>query len=117
MPIETDYEEEVKIEFKPLHEGDRLEVEGAVVKVLETPGHTPDHICLFEEKEGWLFSGDCIIGAPSSSIYNLEDYMRSLQKLVEVEGVNVLIPSHGECTKWKPYDFVRGSGILDQILL
>jgi ribonuclease/clavin/mitogillin len=26
--------------------------------VIETPGHSPDHICLFERRNGWLFTGD-----------------------------------------------------------
>jgi glyoxylase-like metal-dependent hydrolase (beta-lactamase superfamily II) len=27
-------------------------------QVVHTPGHSPDHICLFEPDRGWLFSGD-----------------------------------------------------------
>ncbi len=30
--------------------------------VIPTPGHTDDHICLYEPNEGWLFSGDLFIG-------------------------------------------------------
>ncbi len=30
----------------PLSEGDAIEVEDIVIKVLETPGHTPEHLCL-----------------------------------------------------------------------
>lgn len=30
-------------------------------KVLHTPGHSPDHVCLFEERHGWLFSGDLFL--------------------------------------------------------
>ncbi len=31
------------------------------LRVLHTPGHSPDHICLFEERHGWLFSGDLFL--------------------------------------------------------
>lgn len=30
-------------------------------QVLHTPGHSPDHICLYEERRGWLFSGDLFL--------------------------------------------------------
>jgi glyoxylase-like metal-dependent hydrolase (beta-lactamase superfamily II) len=36
-------------------------------EVLETPGHCPGHICLFEPNEGWLFSGDLYIAADIDS--------------------------------------------------
>ncbi len=41
---------------------------GAVVEtrahrfeVIETPGHSPDHVCLFERERGWLFCGDLFL--------------------------------------------------------
>jgi len=30
--------------------------------IIPTPGHCPDHACLLEPSEGWLFSGDLYIG-------------------------------------------------------
>jgi glyoxylase-like metal-dependent hydrolase (beta-lactamase superfamily II) len=36
-------------------------------EVLETPGHCPGHICLFEPNEGWLFGGDLYIAADLDS--------------------------------------------------
>jgi glyoxylase-like metal-dependent hydrolase (beta-lactamase superfamily II) len=32
------------------------------LRVIETPGHSRDHISLFETKHRWLFSGDAFIG-------------------------------------------------------
>lgn len=32
-------------EHVPLSEGDTIEIEDIVIKVLETPGHTPEHLC------------------------------------------------------------------------
>ncbi|HUY89924.1 MAG TPA: MBL fold metallo-hydrolase [Pirellulales bacterium] len=48
-------------------------IEGAVTterfqfQVVETPGHCPGHICLFEPHEKWLFSGDLYIAAELDS--------------------------------------------------
>ncbi|MEB1805748.1 MAG: MBL fold metallo-hydrolase [Bacillaceae bacterium] len=30
--------------------------------IVETPGHSIDHICLVNEKKGWLFAGDLFLG-------------------------------------------------------
>ena len=32
-------------------------------EVVETPGHCPGHICLFESNKKWLFSGDLYVAA------------------------------------------------------
>lgn len=33
-----------------------------VLRVVETPGHSRDHVAFFEPKQRWLFSGDAFIG-------------------------------------------------------
>jgi len=38
--------ESVKFDFEPLHDGQVLDVGNVKVKVLHTPGHTPDSVCL-----------------------------------------------------------------------
>ena len=41
-------------------EGDRVDLGDRVFVVLETPGHTPGSVCLFEEETGTLFTGDAV---------------------------------------------------------
>lgn len=31
-------------------------------EVVHTPGHSPDHVCLFQPENGWLFTGDLFLG-------------------------------------------------------
>src|SRR5512141_464247 len=31
-------------------------------ELLFTPGHAPDHLCLYEPDQGWLFTGDLFVG-------------------------------------------------------
>src|SRR5262249_54857985 len=38
-----------------------LETGGFAFDVISTPGHTPDHVCLFERSRGWLFAGDLYV--------------------------------------------------------
>lgn len=45
-----------------LSDGQVLEVEGAKLKVIATPGHTADHLCLWLEQDHTVFTADCILG-------------------------------------------------------
>jgi glyoxylase-like metal-dependent hydrolase (beta-lactamase superfamily II) len=41
---------------------DRIPWSGGEFRVLHTPGHSPDHVALFEPERGWLFAGDAYLG-------------------------------------------------------
>lgn len=43
---------------KWLHDGDTFDLGGRTLRVLATPGHAPDSLCLFDEANGLLFTGD-----------------------------------------------------------
>jgi len=49
---------------KWLKEGDQIDLGGKKLKIIHTPGHTPDGICLFESKKSLLFTGDIFYPAP-----------------------------------------------------
>lgn len=38
-----------------------VEARGLRFRVIPTPGHSPDHVCLFEPERGWLFTGDLFL--------------------------------------------------------
>lgn len=53
-------------------------------QVIHTPGHSADHICLFEPERGWLFSGDAYIGGQDRALregYDIQGIITSLKKL------------------------------------
>ncbi|KQC38068.1 hydrolase glyoxylase [Frankia sp. ACN1ag] len=44
-----------------LVDGERLDLGGRELTVLHTPGHSPDSLCLFDERDGLLFAGDTLV--------------------------------------------------------
>jgi len=64
--------------------GGWVETEHYRFQVIQTPGHSPDHVCLFEPDRGWLFSGDAFIGGRDRALregYDIHGIIDSLNKL------------------------------------
>jgi glyoxylase-like metal-dependent hydrolase (beta-lactamase superfamily II) len=53
---------------RPLADGEFIATERYRFEVLHTPGHSPDHLCLFEREQGWLFSGDLFVGGQDRAL-------------------------------------------------
>jgi glyoxylase-like metal-dependent hydrolase (beta-lactamase superfamily II) len=47
-----------------LADGDTIDLGGRTLRVLHTPGHSPDSICLLDEKDGILIAGDTLATGP-----------------------------------------------------
>jgi Zn-dependent hydrolases, including glyoxylases len=70
-----------------------------VLKVLHTPGHSPDHLSFWHEETGTIFTGDLVARGSSVMIHtsrggDLAQYLRSLERLIALEP-RVLLPAHG----------------------
>lgn len=85
-----------------LKAGEKISIEPFEFKVLLTPGHSPGHVCLYEPKRKFLFSGDHVLPEitphiglhPQSGKNPLGDFLNSLKGLMELE-VNFVFPGHG----------------------
>jgi glyoxylase-like metal-dependent hydrolase (beta-lactamase superfamily II) len=67
--------------------GEQVETGQFTFQVIHTPGHSPDHVCLFEPDRGWLFSGDAYIGGQDRALragYDIHGILASLRKLAEL---------------------------------
>jgi glyoxylase-like metal-dependent hydrolase (beta-lactamase superfamily II) len=77
--------------------GEWLDTEHHRFRVIHTPGHSPDHICLFEPERGWLFSGDAFIGGRERAArpdYEMYAVIASLKKLAALP-ITQLFPGSG----------------------
>lgn len=66
---------------------DWFETERHRFQVIHTPGHSHDHICLFEPEQGWLFTGDAYIGGKDRALrqgYDIHGIIASLKELAEL---------------------------------
>ena len=71
--------------------------------ILHTPGHSPGSICLYNESEKTLFSGDTLfadggIGRTDLRGGNYSELMKSLSRLEELPHGTKVLPGHGEYT-------------------
>jgi len=91
--------EDSTVSFHLLEEGAEVPTDEGMVKTVEIPGHTEDHLGFFWETAGALFVGDLILGKGNTTWVGeylgcVEDYLNSLAK-VEALGATVLYPGHG----------------------
>ncbi len=74
-------------------------------QLLWTPGHTPGQLAVVVPEERMMFVGDTIFNGCQTWLYtsNVEQWIRSLDRLLEVD-VDIVIPGHGPvCTKQELY--------------
>jgi glyoxylase-like metal-dependent hydrolase (beta-lactamase superfamily II) len=69
---------------------------------LHTPGHTNDHLCLFDPAEGVVLSGDHVLPTITPHISGLvagadplSAFFASLDKVAALTGVRQVLPAHG----------------------
>jgi glyoxylase-like metal-dependent hydrolase (beta-lactamase superfamily II) len=82
-----------------LKHDERIAAGGTDLRVLHTPGHSPDHCCFLDEQTGDLFCGDLVllggtVVIPASRGGDLRQYLDSL-KLVQRLSPMRLLPGHG----------------------
>jgi glyoxylase-like metal-dependent hydrolase (beta-lactamase superfamily II) len=84
-----------------LADGDVITAAGCELRVVATPGHSADSVCLLLAADGALFTGDTVLGRGTTVIAadgNLGDYLHTLGQLRDLAGtreVGLLLPGHG----------------------
>ena len=82
----------------PVGDGDVLELGGATLEFIHTPGHTLGSTCVFLREQGVLFTGDMILGSSTTVISpdhgDMADYIDSMRKLLPYDA-RLIAPGHG----------------------
>lgn len=99
------------VDVGDLHEGDIINTGDHTFRVIDTPGHTPGGICLYEESSGHLISGDTLFltgfGRTDFPGGSMSSMRSSLSKLSNID-IRGLFPGHGSiCERYTP-DYLAG---------
>lgn len=85
-----------------LPDGSAVELDGLLLQVTATPGHTGDSVCLVAPADAALLTGDTVLGRGSTVVAHpdgrLADYLDSLHRLadqVQHAGLRRVLPGHG----------------------
>jgi glyoxylase-like metal-dependent hydrolase (beta-lactamase superfamily II) len=94
------YSPDTALNFSILGDGDAINVGEYLFRCVETPGHTPGHICLYEPGKKIFICGDHILGDITPNItlsYEelnpLKEYLTSLDKVYDLD-VELVLPGH-----------------------
>lgn len=93
---------------RALNDGDEIEFESAVLRVVHTPGHTPGSCSFFREADRTMICGDCVLKRitpnpvlspdpldPSRRFPSLSEYLVSLARIRELRPT-LVYGGHGE---------------------
>ena len=81
--------------------GDVVDGGGCELRVMRTPGHTSDSVCLHIPADGVVLTGDTVLGRGTAVIADdgsLGDYLASLRllrALADQRSLSALLPGHG----------------------
>lgn len=85
---------------RPVTDGDVIDGDGFTLRVLHTPGHASNHLCILLEEESLLFTGDHVMHGSTVVIFppdgDVGDYLASLRRVIEHDPpITALAPAHG----------------------
>jgi glyoxylase-like metal-dependent hydrolase (beta-lactamase superfamily II) len=105
----------MRLVYKPpeptrrVRHGSSVRLAGRDWFAVHTPGHTLDHLCLYDPEHGVLLSGDHVLPtitphiAGSANGDALHSYLATLDLVAQLDGVKLGLPAHGH-----PFDDVPG---------
>jgi glyoxylase-like metal-dependent hydrolase (beta-lactamase superfamily II) len=102
--------------FEPLTPTRRV-IDGQTIRLarrewvaMHTPGHTYDHLCLYDPEFGVVFTGDHVLPSITPHISGLTPhddplamFFESLTRMADMAGVSIALPAHGH-----PFTDLRG---------
>ena len=94
----------------PLTGGMTLSVDGGELRAIDTPGHSPGHIALYEPVSRTLIAGDLVSGHGTVGIFpphgKMIEYFDSLVRVQRLDA-RTIIPGHGPTMTQPPDIFAQ----------
>jgi glyoxylase-like metal-dependent hydrolase (beta-lactamase superfamily II) len=89
--------------------GNVIETAHYTFQVIPSPGHSTDHIALYEKNEGWLFTGDLFVSERIQYLYESENIASMKQSLLQLSKLDfsTLCCSHRGPLKKGPEALLR----------
>jgi glyoxylase-like metal-dependent hydrolase (beta-lactamase superfamily II) len=81
-----------------LKDEDEINLGNRILQVIHTPGHSPGHICIYEEAKQYLATGDLLYEGKLDAFYESTDpahFRSSIEKISKLK-VNKLLPGHNK---------------------
>jgi len=101
------------VDAEKLRDGDEIKILGLEFKVFHTPGHKNDSICIYNKRNGILFTGDLIFPEAGFGRTDLAEGSRdmliaSIKKLLALE-VEEFYPGHGDVVEENASEWIEKS--------
>lgn len=103
IPTPKSFNPETYMPFKGvptglLNDGDQIEIGNRILQILHTPGHSPGHISIFDDRTGYLFTGDLLYDeTPVYAFFPTTDPIKlveSLKKIANLPNVTKIYGGH-----------------------
>lgn len=103
----------LSVAAEPVADGDTVTVGGASFTVLYTPGHRDDSICLYNDAENVLFSGDLVFpngywGRTDLPTSNHDKLINSIERLTALE-IDALYAGHDTPTSENGMEHIQAA--------
>ncbi|MDT3425432.1 glyoxylase-like metal-dependent hydrolase (beta-lactamase superfamily II) [Paenibacillus forsythiae] len=104
IPVPDDFSLE---EYRPfrgkatavLRDKETMDLGDRILTFIHTPGHSPGHLCIYEEERGYLYTGDLIYKGTLFAFYPTTDpllFIKSVEKINQIEYITKILPGHNE---------------------
>ncbi len=86
-----------------------VDIDKLKFRIIDTPGHSRDSVCILELNNGWIFTGDLIISAKPKYLKKGESFnlqIKSLKKLLKLDFKTIFCAHKGVISE-NPHGFIK----------
>lgn len=101
-PSEKEIYRDIINSNEPLESDEEIKIGDNSLETINTPGHSPGHVCYYDSEKNLLFAGDLLLRNTTPSVVQMKsgknplaNYLESLNKIKDLE-VKLVLPSHGD---------------------